>query len=469
MSSADSPMWRRIAWSAFLSFGLLCALVDAGVLVVTIRHHTAEYHEVLSVVSNDLAKEYAELGGDAEKMAKVMREDTETHGTDNLFLLISDGEGKVVAAASSSADVQKKMLERAVGGGSHTYRIRRRCPRAGDRANAPIRVRRSRLPDGNVLSVGCDVTDAERHVFLVAALLGASLVFALFVGAAVGVFLAHRFSSPLSRMAAAAKRLADGDYSARVALTSEGREISELENAFNQMASENEKTLRDLRTLTDDIAHDLRTPLTRMRAAAEMEASAASASAPSKLAVIVSEESSKMLEMINTMLDISQTSNLPERSPRSDVDLAAFAVRVVDLYSALAEESSLSIAAEIPPEPVVVSANEGRMQQLLGNLLDNAIKFSPSGGKIRVAVAAHPPSLSVCNSGPGIAPEDQPHVFKRFWRAEKSRSLPGNGLGLALVQAIATAYGATVECESSLEGPTMFKVVFPQAGTRKST
>ena len=263
-------------------------------------------------------------------------------------------------------------------------------------------------------------------------------------------------------MAAAAKRLADGDYSARVALTSEGREISELENAFNQMASENEKTLRDIRTLTDDIAHDLRTPLTRMRAAAEMEASAASASAPSKLAVIVSEESSKMLEMINTMLDISQTSNLPERSPRSDVDLAAFAVRVVDLYSALAEESSLFIAAEIPPEPVVV-------QQLLGNLLDNAIKFSPSGGKIRVAVAAHPPSLSVCNSGPGIAPEDQPHVFKRFWRAEKSRSLPGNGLGLALVQAIATAYGATVECESSLEGPTMFKVVFPQAGIRKST
>jgi signal transduction histidine kinase len=287
------------------------------------------------------------------------------------------------------------------------------------------------------------------------ALLGSSLVFVWLVGAGLGAFLGQRFTAPLRKVAAAAGRIADGDYSVRVPVTSEGQEIVDLENAFNSMAAENEKTLSDLRALTDDIAHDLRTPLTRIRAAAE---TAALAEGEHPLAEDVCEEATSMLEMINTMLDISQTDSRIRRTPREQIEMVAFTGHVIELYSVLAEESSVSLSATMPDAPLYVSAHKGRLQQMLGNLLDNALKFTPKGGRIEVRLASDPFSLSVANTGRGIPASDIPHVFKRFWRGDGSRSLPGNGLGLALVKAIVTSYGGSVKCESTPGEWTVFTV-----------
>jgi signal transduction histidine kinase len=287
------------------------------------------------------------------------------------------------------------------------------------------------------------------------ALVGSSLVFVWLVGAGLGAFLGQRFTAPLRKVAAVAGRIADGDYSARVPVTSEGQEIVDLENAFNSMAAKNEKTLSDLRALTDDIAHDLRTPLTRIRAAAE---TAALAEGEHPLAEDVCEEASSMLEMINTMLDISQTDSRIRRTPREQIEMVAFTGHVFELYSVLAEESSVSLSATMPDAPLYVSAHKGRLQQMLGNLIDNALKFTPKGGRIEVRLASDPFSLSVANTGPGIPASDIPHVFKRFWRGDGSRSLPGNGLGLALVKAIVTSYGGSVKCESTPGEWTVFTV-----------
>ena len=112
----------------------------------------------------------------------------------------------------------------------------------------------------------------------------------------------------------------------------------------------------------------------------------------------------------------------------------------------------------MPDAPLYVSAHKGRLQQMLGNLLDNALKFTPKGGRIEVRLASNPFSLSVANTGPGIPAADIPHVFKRFWRGDGSRSLPGNGLGLALVKAIVTSYGGSVKCESTPGEWTVFTV-----------
>ncbi|MBO6166772.1 MAG: HAMP domain-containing histidine kinase [Kiritimatiellae bacterium] len=456
MSSDEKPLWKKIALSAIASFGLLCAIVDAGVLVATIRHHTAEYHEALSLVSNDLEREYEESARDAAKMTLIMKEDTETRGTDNLFLLLTTPEGEVVSAASSSKSVLEQMRARAQSERPSTYRIVRQCRNHREDA---IRVRKTRLADGNILSVGYNVTNAEQHVILEASLLAASLVVALFVGAALGIGISRRFAAPLSRMAAAARRLAGGDYSSRVSVSGEGGEITELENAFNHMAAENEKIISDLRTLTDDLAHDLRTPLTRLRAAAEIEMLNAG-SVPPPLAATVSEETASMLELINTMLDISRTGNLPERTPREEINLCAFARNVVELYSVLAEESGIQLSLALPPESVYFTAHKVRMQQILGNLLDNAVKFTPRGGKVELSLSPNPVTIVVANTGEGIRPDELPHIFKRFWRAEKSRSLPGNGLGLALVKAIVSSYGGTVRCESNPGEKTVFTVVF---------
>ena len=458
MSSAEPPrgrvrpMWVRIALWSFLSFGLLFTFVGALVMFATLRHTTNDYHEVLVRLSGDLTQEYEECGGDAAKMAKFFAENSETHGHENVFLLVTDSDGAVKVSSTHNKTILEEMVENAASK-SRTYRI------AGVSADGirpiAVRVRKSLLGDGYVLSVGYNVTKDELHAVRMGALLGSSLVFVWLVGAGLGAFLGQRFTAPLRKVAAAAGRIADGDYSVRVPVTSEGQEIVDLENAFNSMAAENEKTLSDLRALTDDIAHDLRTPLTRIRAAAE---TAALAEGEHPLAEDVCEEASSMLEMINTMLDISQTDSRIRRTPREQIEMVAFTGHVIELYSVLAEESSVSLSATMPDAPLYVSAHKGRLQQMLGNLLDNALKFTPKGGRIEVRLASNPFSLSVANTGPGIPSADIPHVFKRFWRGDGSRSLPGNGLGLALVKAIVTSYGGSVKCESTPGEWTVFTV-----------
>ena len=458
MSSAEPPrgrvrpMWVRIALWSFLSFGLLFTFVGALVMFATLRHTTNDYHEVLVRLSGDLTQEYEECGGDAAKMAKFFAENSETHGHENVFLLVTDSDGAVKVSSTHNKTILEEMVENAASK-SRTYRI------AGVSADGirpiAVRVRKSLLGDGYVLSVGYNVTKDELHAVRMGALVGSSLVFVWLVGAGLGAFLGQRFTAPLRKVAAVAGLIADGDYSARVPVTSEGQEIVDLENAFNSMAAENEKTLSDLRALTDDIAHDLRTPLTRIRAAAE---TAALAEGEHPLAEDVCEEASSMLEMINTMLDISQTDSRIRRTPREQIEMVAFVRHVIELYSVLAEESSVSLSVTMPDAPLYVSAHKGRLQQMLGNLLDNALKFTPKGGRIEVRLASDPFSLSVANTGPGIPAADIPHVFKRFWRGDDSRSLPGNGLGLALVKAIVTSYGGNVKCESTPGEWTVFTV-----------
>ena len=421
-------------------------------MFATLRHTTNDYHEVLVRLSGDLTQEYEECGGDAAKMAKFFAENSETHGHENVFLLVTDSDGAVKVSSTHNKTILEEMVENAASK-SRTYRI------AGVSADGirpiAVRVRKSLLGDGYVLSVGYNVTKDELHAVRMGALVGSSLVFVWLVGAGLGAFLGRRFTAPLRKVADAAGRIAAGDYSARVPVTSEGQEIVDLENAFNSMAAENEKTLSDLRVLTDDIAHDLRTPLTRIRAAAE---TAALAEGEHPLAEDVCEEASSMLEMINTMLDISQTDSRIRRTPREQIEMVAFVGHVIELYSVLAEESSVSLSATMPDAPLYVSAHKGRLQQMLGNLLDNALKFTPKGGRIEVRLASDPFSLSVANTGPGIPAADIPHVFKRFWRGDGSRSLPGNGLGLALVKAIVTSYGGSVKCESTPGEWTVFTV-----------
>ena len=458
MSSAEPPrgrvrpMWVRIALWSFLSFGLLFTFVGALVMFATLRHTTNDYHEVLVRLSGDLTQEYEECGGDAAKMAKFFAENSETHGHENVFLLVTDSDGAVKVSSTHNKTILEEMVENAASK-SRTYRIA--VESADGIRPIAVRVRKSLLGDGYVLSVGYNVTKDELHAVRMGALVGSSLVFVWLVGAGLGAFLGQRFTAPLRKVAAVAGLIADGDYSARVPVTSEGQEIVDLENAFNSMAAENEKTLSDLRALTDDIAHDLRTPLTRIRAAAE---TAALAEGEHPLAEDICEEASSMLEMINTMLDISQTDSRIRRTPREQIEMVAFVGHVIELYSVLAEESSVSLSATMPDAPLYVSAHKGRLQQMLGNLLDNALKFTPKGGRIEVRLASNPFSLSVANTGPGIPAADIPHVFKRFWRGDGSRSLPGNGLGLALVKAIVTSYGGSVKCESTPGEWTVFTV-----------
>ena len=230
-----------------------------------------------------------------------------------------------------------------------------------------------------------------------------------------------------------------------------------------RLAAQYTGVLRELRQLTDDIAHDLRTPLTRLSAAAEL---AATEGLPSEdLAATVGSETQNLLHLINTMLDISKTGNGLDRSPRTRVDLAQVVRSVLELYQPLAEERGQRIAVDLLPVPPV-SGHEARLRQLLQNLVDNALKFSPDGGEVRIVLRSaekgHGALLEVMDEGPGIAEPDRPRVFDRFFRADAARSTPGNGLGLALVKAIATSYGGGVSCANRFhDRGAVFTVTLP--------
>ncbi len=453
----------RLARQAVLSGGLVSLAAACVVLALTYLHLTRQMARPLVRVTNDLLAEYAESqrGDESGKSFFThMDEDAEERDTARFFVLLADGQGGLIYATPMPEPIRQSMLDAAkVGADGHVRRTlvawrgrARRC--ALRRCATP-------LPDGNVIVVAVDGTPHETFFFIVLGVLGgASLLATLLAG--FGAFLfGTRLERRLAAIAAAAEAIAAGDWSRRVSAHGEVREVENLVRLFNLMCDHNERTLNELRVLTDNIAHDLRTPLTRLALAAESEPSGDGARS---LADAVTEETSAMLDMIDVMLEISRTDAKIETSPRVELDVSVLVEETVALFRPLAADRGVELAFAAPDGPVCYSGHRAKFQRLLGNLTENAVKFTPAGGQIAWSVARLPGGgvrLAVSDTGCGIAADDIPHVFTRFWRADSSRHCPGNGLGLALVKAIATSYGGSVVCESTLGKGTTFTVTLP--------
>ena len=461
MSSArEAPSLRRRIVAVSLSAGALLFLLAGGlILFVSWSFMKSEYQDFLARSTSDLVGEYAESKGDLKKMRHFFDEDVEEHGADRIFLLITDPDGREVLNACADKTVLHTMVARAQRDLS-TYRISKEST-LPHRSRIVLRVMTTTLPDGFKLSVGRDVTADEQYLLFLAITLGGAFLLSLLLGGWAADWLARRFVRSLKNVSDAANSIKAGDWSTRVRPSHESRELILLEDAFNTMCDQNEKTLTELKTLTDDIAHDLRTPLTRLRTAAEFAAMGGELKRP--LPEMLFEQSSDMLELINTMLEISQAGCRLDRTPREDIDLCAFLRETADLYSTVLDDQGLKLTLNIPTTPIVFSGHRGRLQRLLGNLLDNAIKFTPRGGTIKLVLdrAQDNVVLHVTDTGCGIALADIPHVFRRFWRSDSSRSLPGNGLGLALAKAIVTSYAGTITCDSTLGRGTTFTILLP--------
>jgi len=461
MSSArKAPSLRRHIVAVSLSAGALLFLLTGGlILFVSWSFMKSEYERFLARSTSDLVGEYAESKGDLKEMRHFFDEDVEEHGADRIFLLLTDPAGRNVLNACADKTILRTMLSRAQRN-LPAYRISKESA-LPHHHRIVLRVKTTVLPDGFKLSIGLNVTADEQYLLFLAITLGCAFLLSLLLGGWAADWLARRFVRSLQNVSDAADRIRAGEWSTRVTPSHESRELMLLEDAFNTMCDQNEKTLTELKTLTDDIAHDLRTPLTRLRTAAEFAAMGGELNRP--LPEMLFEQSSDMLELINTMLEISQTGCKLDRTPREDIDLCSFLRETVELYATVLDDQKLAINLDLPKESVVFSGHRGRLQRLLGNLLDNAIKFTPSGGVITLSLVrtASAVVLRVSDTGCGIAPEEIPHIFRRFWRSDSSRSLPGNGLGLALAKAIVTSYAGTITCESSLGKGTTFTITIP--------
>jgi signal transduction histidine kinase len=321
-----------------------------------------------------------------------------------------------------------------------------------------------RLPDGDWLQVG-KTLDAQGALF--AKFRDVSLwvmLVALALGIAGGAWLTRRTLSPIRTLIVAVRRvIATGRMEERVPEPKAHDELGELTHLFNVMLEKNRALINGMREALDNVAHDLRTPLARFRSTAETALEGPENVTVYRDALLDSmEESERLLTMLNTLMDISEAETGLMRLNRQFFPLAPLVAEIVELFELVTEDKGITQTSEVPVE-LICFGDRDRLRQVLANLLDNALKYTPSGGKVKISAQAAVDGVVIAcqDSGIGISEEDAPKIWDRLYRADKSRSQRGLGLGLSLVRAFINAHGGRAEVQSTPGQGSTFIVHLP--------
>jgi signal transduction histidine kinase len=321
------------------------------------------------------------------------------------------------------------------------------------------------MPDGNLLQIGTgnherlEALRRFRRSFLFAfvPLVGLSV--------AAGLLLSARALKPVRDLTAVTHRIVEtGGIQERVPLGRGGAELNDLVELFNRMLDRIESLIRGMREALDNVAHDLRTPLTRLRAQAELALSAEGEGAPAYRGALAGsiEEFERMLSLLGTLMDISAAETGVMRLERRTVDVGAVIEDLAELHGYAAEEKGIALRSDVQPG-LSVEGDLDRLRQVISNLLDNAVKYTGSGGEVRIVARREGTDvlLEVRDNGEGILAHELPRIWDRLYRGERGRLQPGLGLGLSVVRAVVQAHGGSSDVSSTPGQGSTFTVRLP--------
>lgn len=438
--------FRLNLWYTAL-FTATALLVFGGFYWITDRLLEAKDRELIEARLNEFTTLYQAGGEPAIERAVNDRGSKDGR----FFVRLLGPNDDVLFADVPSAWINVQIVGRDFFGNLHGIKWLNIPPAEAKRLQASLKVASVMFSDGTILQVCASSESGELLRRAMRQSFVGILIPVLLLGFGVGAFLSYRAMHPVRQMVDAVQSIIrTGDLGARVAGDG-SNEFAELGRLFNHMLEKNQSLIRGMKESLDNVAHDLRTPLTRLRGTAELalQSGAEPETKTEALADCV-EESDRVLSMLRTLMDVAEAEAGAMKLDRQPTDLSELTREVLELYEYVAEEKQVKLEGLLNG-PCISAVDATRMRQVIANLVDNAIKYTVAGGTVTVAIEKSGPSASliVKDSGMGILPEELPKIWDRLYRGDKSRSQKGLGLGLSLVKAVIEAHGGTVRVTSA--------------------
>jgi len=319
------------------------------------------------------------------------------------------------------------------------------------------------LSDGSLLQVGQSTEEQEALLETFREVFTGFMIPAIILGIGGGSFLAYRALRPVRSLIQTIRSVSTGRMDARVSASQSRDELHELVMLFNAMLEKIETLIKGMHGSLDAVAHDLRTPLTRLRGTAEMALRSEQSQDASREALAdCVEEADRILTMLNTLMDISEAETGAMKLHLEEMNISGLIKDTVELYAHVAEDKKVSVHTSSPHD-LLLTADANRMRQVMANLMDNAVKYTPTGGRIDLEACQrdHQAVITIKDTGVGISPEDAPKIWNRLYRGDQSRSQRGLGLGLSLVKAVVQAHDGRIEVSSEPGVGSLFTLYLP--------